>query len=164
MKTSTFKIISLVLLALIILPSISAAADYDLSKALVIGSGPKKVIEFTDPDCPFCRRASIYFDSRRDVTRYVFFTPLASHPHAKRKVQYLLSQNDMVKAYHDVMSGLFDNAPPMKLPVSEKGIKLQEAQHEIAKKSGINATPTFIISGRIIEGFEQQKIHELLGK
>jgi len=27
-----------------------------LDKALRIGSGPRQVIEFTDPDCPICRR------------------------------------------------------------------------------------------------------------
>jgi thiol:disulfide interchange protein DsbC len=70
----------------------------------------------------------------------------------------------MTKAYHEAMAGLLDNTSMMRLPVSEKGIKLQEAQLEISKKAGINATPTFIISGRIIEGFEQIKIEDLLGK
>jgi thiol:disulfide interchange protein DsbC len=44
------------------------------------------------------------------------------------------------------------------------GVKLQEEQQAIAKKAGIDATPTFMIMGRIIEGFDQKKIEELLGK
>ena len=44
----------------------AAAAEIDVSKAITIGSGPKTVVEFTDPDCPFCRKASKYFEGRRD--------------------------------------------------------------------------------------------------
>ena len=47
-----------------------------LEKALKIGSGSHKVIEITDPDCPYCRTASTFFATRDDVTRYVFLYPL----------------------------------------------------------------------------------------
>lgn len=142
----------------------ATASGMDLSKALVIGSGPKKVFEFTDPDCPFCRKASAYFHKRTDVTRYVFFSPLAMHPHARPKIQYILSGTDKAKLYHEVMSGAVDKLDSSKLPVTSHGIKLQEEQQAIAKKAGVDATPTFMIMGRIIEGFDQKKIEELLGK
>lgn len=138
-----------------------AAAEIDFSKAIQIGSGPKTVVEFTDPDCPFCRKASKYFEGRPDVTRYVFFKPLARHPRAKEKVRFILSMKDKVKAYHDVMSGRMDAAPA--LASTPEGVKLQEEQSEIAKKSKVDATPTFIINGRIIEGFDLKKIEEMLG-
>ncbi len=164
MKTRILSLLCLMASIFTLFASASFAADYDLSKALVIGNGPKKVIEFTDPDCPFCRKASHYFDSRRDVTRYIFFNPLPSHPQAKRKVQYIMSHSDIHRAYMDVMDGLLDNAGQMRLPVTEKGVRLQETQQEIARKSGYNATPTFVISGRVIEGFDLLRIKELLGK
>lgn len=166
MKTSFLTVcLSLLLAALCVLPtSATAAADIDLSKALVIGHGPKTVIEFTDPDCPFCRKAAAYFAIRKDVTKYVFFTPLAKHPEAKRKAQYILSQANHAKAYHEVMSGKHDGAESRKLPVTTKGVRLQEQQQEIAKNAGIEATPTFMLFGRIIEGFDLVKIEELLGK
>lgn len=154
----------LLIAALIVLPRIGTANDLDLTKALVIGHGPKTVIEFTDPDCPFCRKAAVYFANRTDVTKYVFFTPLAKHPEAKRKTQYILSHSNKAKAYHEVMAGKLDNADTRKLPVTPKGIKLQEQQQEIAKKMGIDATPTFMIYGRIVEGADLVKIEELLGK
>jgi len=44
-----------------------------------------------------------------------------------------------------------------------KGVSLQQEQFDIAKKSKISATPTFIINGRIIEGFEVKKFEEALG-
>lgn len=142
----------------------SDAAGLDFSKAVTIGNGPKTVIEFTDPDCPFCRRASKYFDSRTDTTRYVFFMPLEKHPEAKRKAQYILSQLNRAKAYHEVMSGKFDGAPQSNLPITAKGTRLQTEHKEIAKKAGVESTPTFMIFGRIVEGFDLAKIEALLGK
>jgi thiol:disulfide interchange protein DsbC len=139
----------------------ATAAEFDYSKAIQIGSGPKTVVEFTDPDCPFCRKASKYFDGRPDVTRYVFFKPLARHPRAKEKARFILSMPDKAKAYHDVMSGRMDSAPL--LVSSPEGIRLQEEQSEIAKKAKVDATPTFMINGRIIEGFDLKRIEEALG-
>ena len=138
------------------------AAELDLGKSITIGSGPKTVIEFTDPECPFCRKASKYFEGRSDVTRYVFFNPLRIHPRAKEKARFILSMPDKAKAYHDVMSGKMDATP--ELASTPEGAKLQEEQLEIAKKSKVGSTPTFMINGRIIVGFDQKKIEEALGK
>ena len=139
----------------------ASAAGIDTSKAITIGGGAKTVFEFTDPDCPFCRKASQYFDGRPDVTRHVFFYPLRNHPRAKEKARFILSLPDKAKAYHDVMSGRMDAAPP--LASTPEGIKLQEEQLEIAKKYKVDSTPTFMINGRIIEGFDVKKIEEALG-
>lgn len=145
--------------AIIIRPA--AAAEIDLSKAITIGSGPKTVVEFTDPDCPFCRKASAYFEGRSDITRHVFFYPLARHPKARQKAQFVLSMPDKAKAYHDVMSGRMDSIPvPAATP---EGVRLQEQQLEIVKKSKVDSTPTFLINGRIIVGFDLKKIEDALG-
>lgn len=137
------------------------AAEIDFSKAITIGSGPKAVVEFTDPDCPFCRKASQYFENRADVTRQVFFYPLARHPRAKEKAQFVLSMPDKAKAYHEVMSGRLDSVAT--LPSTPEGVKLLELHRETAKKSKVSSTPTFIINGRIIEGFDLKRIEEALG-
>jgi thiol:disulfide interchange protein DsbC len=68
---------------------------------------------------------------------------------------------DKIKAYHDVMSGRMDTVPV--LASSPEGVKLQEQQFEISKRAKVDATPTFMINGRIIEGFDQKKIEEMLG-
>jgi thiol:disulfide interchange protein DsbC len=154
-----------ILLAMLAAAAVSihpaAAAEIDISKAISIGSGPKTVVEFTDPDCPFCRKASTYFEGRRDVTRHVFFYPLARHPKAREKAQFVLSMPDKARAYHDVMSGKMDTIPiPAATP---EGVRLQEQQVEIAKKSKVDSTPTFMINGRIIVGFDLKKIEEALG-
>ena len=154
----------LLLILLFMSPRHAAANTIDLSKALVVGNGPKKVIEFTDPDCPYCRKAAAYFAKRTDVTSYIFFTPLAKHPQAKRKAQYILSHTNQVKAYHEVMGGRHDRVAADKLAVTAKGIQRLEQQQAIAKASRIEATPTFMLFGRIIEGFDLVKIEALLGK
>lgn len=153
---------TLTLTCLCALHNTAVAADIDLGKAIVIGSGPKRVIEFTDPDCPFCRKAAKYFEDRTDTTRYVIFYPLPRHPRAQEKSRYILSQADRVKAYHEVMSGKMDGMPKLE-GITSKGIRLQEEQMEIARRSRVDSTPTFMISGRIIEGFDLKRIEEVLG-
>jgi thiol:disulfide interchange protein DsbC len=156
-------LLTLMLLTAALVCQPAFASDLDVSKAITIGSGPKTVIEFTDPDCPYCRKASKYFDSRPDITRHVFFYPLPRHPKAKEKARYALSQMDRPAAYHAVMSGILDTVQKFE-GITEAGIKLQEEQLEIAKKNKVNSTPTFMINGRIIVGFDQKKIEEALGK
>lgn len=156
------KIVLLLLFLAVAATSVpSDATTLDFSKSITIGNGPKTVVEFTDPDCPFCRKASKYFEGRSDVTRHVFFYPLPRHPNAKEKAQYILSQQDMTKAYHLIMSGALDQSP--NLETTPKGIKLQEEQFEIARKHKVDSTPTFLINGRIIEGFDLKKIEDALG-
>ena len=138
----------------------SAQGPLDLEKAVKIGSGKIMVIEFTDPDCPFCRKAEEYFQKRSDVTRYVFFVPLASHPASKGKVQYVLSAKDKAKALREVSSDSFDKKKLEQ--VTPAGIKLQKEHEEIARANKMNSTPTFMIYGRIVEGFDLKKLEPLL--
>jgi thiol:disulfide interchange protein DsbC len=132
----------------------------NLDKALKIGSGKTTIIEFTDPDCPYCRKAYQYFLTRPDVTLYIFFNPLSSHQNAKQKAQYILSADDRERAYAEVMSALFDTTPPE--GVNEKGKRLLEEQMAIAQKMGIMEVPVFMIYGRIIKGFDRGKIESIL--
>ena len=137
-----------------------AQGTLNLDKAVRIGSGKIMVIEFTDPDCPFCRKADAYFDKRSDVTRYIFFKPLASHPASKGKVQYILSSRDKAKAYREASSESFDKNKLAQ--ITPAGVSMQKEHEEIARANKINATPTFVIYGRIVEGFDLKKLEPLL--
>ncbi len=133
--------------------------DIPLEKAVKIGDGAKKVIEFTDPDCPYCRRASEGLKSRTDVTRYVFLTPLA-HPNAINKVYYILNAKDREKAYHEMMEG---KPLPASTEEYSKEIKDLAAQHmEFARTLGIDGTPSFFINGQQVVGADMEKINNLL--
>ncbi|MBJ6727940.1 thioredoxin fold domain-containing protein [Geomesophilobacter sediminis] len=140
----------------------AAQDDLDLNKAVKVGTGKTMVIEFTDPDCPYCRKAEAFFRGRPDVTRYIFFLPLKNHPNSKPKVQYVLSARDKAKAYLELPIGPLD-AHRM-AEITPEGIKLQEEHHKIAKENKMNSTPSFLIYGRIIEGFDLRKLTEALGK
>ncbi|MBU5638701.1 thioredoxin fold domain-containing protein [Geomonas sp. Red69] len=147
-------------LLLMVLVSAASARDLDLSKAVKVGNGKIMVIEFTDPDCPFCRKAEAYFQKRSDVTRYIFFIPLKSHPASKGKVQYILSAKDKEKAYLEVAAGTADR---WKLSeVTPEGVALQQEHEQIAKEHGMNATPIFMVYGSVVRGFDLNKLVPLL--
>ena len=128
-------------------------------KAVKIGGGKKVVIEITDPDCPFCRTASEYFSKKEDVTRYIFFIPLA-HPEAIHKIHYILGAEDKKQAYEDMMHG---KEIPKSAPPAGEGVKALAQEHlTLAKKVGVRGTPTFFIKGQMVVGADIKKIEQLL--
>lgn len=133
--------------------------DLPLDKAVKVGSGAKKIIEFTDPDCPYCRKASEALKPYTDTTRYVFLTPLA-HPNAINKVHYILAAKDQEKAYHEMMEG---KPLPAAAVEYSKEIKDQAQEHlKLAKSLAIEGTPTFFINGQMVVGADMERIKNLL--
>lgn len=139
----------------------SKTKELPLDKAIKIGSGASKVIEFTDPDCPFCRRASTFFSGKADVTRYVFFIPLPMHPDAENKARYVFCADDRAKAYEEAMTGKLDDKKyeTCKKPEVEDLLKFNK---DLAAKMGINSTPFFIVNGKAISGADIPKLEEAL--
>lgn len=135
--------------------------ELPLDAAIKIGSGRNRVIEFTDPDCPYCRKASRFFRERKDVTRYVFFAPLVQlHPDAERKAAWILAARDRTKAYQEVMEGMRDKE---KLPQPDKwssGLVMQHRQ--IAARMGVMGTPLFWVNGKMVQGANIPVIEKLL--
>jgi thiol:disulfide interchange protein DsbC len=123
------------------------AKDIPLDKAIKMGSGKNTIVEFTDPDCPYCRKASEFLEPKKDVTRYVFFLPLPMHPDAENKVKYIFCAEDKTKAYEDAMKGKLDDQKYEKCDKPE-AIALLNLHKELAGKMGVNGTPFFIINGK----------------
>jgi thiol:disulfide interchange protein DsbC len=140
----------------------AAGAPMDLNKAIRTGSGKTVVIEFTDPDCGFCRKAEELFRNRTDVTRYIFFIPLPMHPQAREKAQFILSSPDPAKAYAEAMAGKLDKGRIT--GITDAGRKRLDEHMAIAREAGVDSTPNFMICGRIIQGFDPQKIKSALGE
>lgn len=135
--------------------------DLPLDLAVKVGNGKNIVIEFTDPDCPFCRKANNFLKDRKDITRYIFFTPLAMHSEAPNKVKYILAAKDKVKAHDEVFSGKLDaGAAEAK---DEKSAKLLSEHQEWGAKLGVNGTPAFWINGSPVVGANIPAINKLLG-
>jgi len=139
--------------------------DLPLEKALKIGSGPHTVIEITDPDCPFCRKAATFFSGRTDVTRHIFFYPIPSlHPNAEAKVRQIFCAEDRAKAYEEAMAGKLDDMKftPCK---NHEADNLLKAHKEIGDRIGLGGigTPLFLIDGQIVNGANIPMIEKILG-
>jgi thiol:disulfide interchange protein DsbC len=131
-----------------------------LDKAFKIGSGPRQVIEFTDPDCPYCRKVDEFLSKRTDITRYIFFFPLRQiHPDSEKKVQYILSQKDRENAFREVVSGSLDGKP---LAESAHKNAMLEEMEKVAKRVGVRGTPALWIDGTAVNGADIARITALL--
>lgn len=135
-------------------------ANLPLDKALKIGDGPIRIIEFTDPDCPFCRKADDFLKDRDDVTRYVFFTALPMHPNAPQKIDFILSSENPEQSFREVYDGKYDNTT---LPAfTSNGRKEEHAQ--IVAQMGIRGTPQFFVGdeGTPVSGANIPALRDLL--
>lgn len=139
----------------------SKAEKLPLDKALRIGSGKNIIFEFTDPDCPYCRRASTFLSTKTDITRYVFFLPLPMHKDAENKVKYIFCSNDTAKAYEEAMHGKLDN---QKYEICNKPDinELVRIHKDVSRKMGISSTPFFIVNGKPISGANTPEIDKAL--
>jgi|JFJP01.1.fsa_nt_gi thiol:disulfide interchange protein DsbC len=119
---------------------------------VVKGNGARKLAVFSDPDCPYCRKAEAEFNKLDDVTVYNFAYPLPMHPDAGRKSKLVWCSKDRAQAWQDLMlngkvpSGKGD----CKNPIDENlalGAKLR-----------IDGTPAIIFpNGKRIPGYVDAK-------
>lgn len=131
-----------------------------LSKAIKIGNGENIVVEFTDPDCKFCRKMSEYFKTRSDTTRYVFLFPMTFHPKAREKSLYILCSDDRVKTLEEVMSGKVDNSVFQVCNNPEMNQLIEEYKN-VGTEIGVTGTPTYFINGKIVRGAKTDQIESI---
>ncbi|MBE9610075.1 DsbC family protein [Chitinilyticum piscinae] len=112
------------------------------------GDGSRKLVVFSDPDCPFCKKLEQQsLASIDNVTIYTFLFPLSIHPDAERKSRLIWCADDQATAWKGFMfqNQLPDNKGECPNPVA-KNLKLGESL-------GINGTPALIFeNGRIVAG------------
>ena len=139
------------------------AKDLPLDKALKIGKGKNTVIEITNPDCSFCRKAAQFFAGRKDTTRYIFFYPPDAYQQAEAKVRYILCSRDRAKAYEEAMAGKLDN---MKFKACKNGgvDELVRVHKGEASRLGVTGTPFFLINGQPVSGANFPVIEKLLAQ
>lgn len=134
-----------------------------LDKAVKVGSGPNIVIEFTDPDCPYCRKAHEFLKTRTDITRYVFFNPLDFHPHAKAKSRAIICGGE--KALEEVYAGSLDKKTGVEIDKTTScttAPQLLEDHIKAAKGMGVRGTPTFWINGQFVSGADTGQMKAIL--
>lgn len=115
------------------------ALPLDQAIKVVKGNGSRKLVVFSDVDCPFCKRLEQKeLSNINDVTVYTFLFPIESlHPDAANKSKSIWCATNRVKAWND---WIFNN----RLPTSTNAkceVPLEKVG-ELARKYGVNSTPT----------------------
>jgi thiol:disulfide interchange protein DsbC len=127
-----------------------------LDKAIKVvkGNGSRKIAVFSDVDCPFCKRLEQNELSHIDnVTIYTFLYPIDQlHPNAAEKSKLIWCAADRVEAWNN---WVFKN----KLPKKSGGCKVPlEEVGQLARKLGVNSTPTLIFAdGKRMTGAQPYK-------
>lgn len=139
--------------------SLLSELDLPLDKALKLGDGPKKIIEFTDPDCPYCQAFHQYIGNDPLVTRYVFFTPLRQlHPQAPAKAIHILCAEDREAAFNAVYAQQVSE-----YQTCEAGEKLLAVHETASSQVGVTGTPTLLLGdSRLVRGFDKGQVAQWL--
>ena len=119
-----------------------------LTAALVLGDlkAEKKVIIFTDPDCPYCSELHKVMkqisDKRKDIAFYIKMYPLEFHKDAYWKSKSIVCNNSL-----QLLQDCFD-----KKEIVKTDCKTEEVDNtlKLAKSLGITGTPAIILpDGRL---------------
>jgi thiol:disulfide interchange protein DsbC len=119
----------------------------ELAIKSVKGNGKRKLVVFSDPDCPFCKRLEKELVSVTDVTIYTFLYPIASlHPDAGRKAKAVWCASDRTKAWDELMlKGTVPQAANCDNPIDEV--------QALGQKHRVTGTPTLVFTdGRVVPG------------
>jgi thiol:disulfide interchange protein DsbC len=122
------------------------------------GNGAKKVIMFSDVDCPYCRKAYEWLKKQNNYTLYLFFIPLEMHPKSPEKsVQILCAKNreaaiDLAQSDKDIGS-----------KKCEAGEEMLARHRAIAGEIGVDGTPLFVTdTGARISGLQVPALESYL--
>lgn len=137
-------------------------AAIDPADALVIGpAGAPKVIEFTDPDCPYCQALERFWAAKaaegKVVQRLIYFVS-GIHPEAAAKAEHILCSPDKEAAFKALYAGA---RPATLLKCADGGAKVAK-DALIVKKMGISGTPTLFVDGKLVSGFQQAELEAFL--
>ncbi|MEO8485461.1 MAG: DsbC family protein [Betaproteobacteria bacterium] len=124
------------------------ALPLELAIKKVKGKGERKLVVFSDADCPFCHRLEEEMKGLDNVTIYTFLFPIDQlHPEAARKSKQIWCSADRAKAWDAFFESgaLPDNKGECANPVA--------VTQALGAKLRISATPTMILAdGSVLPG------------
>jgi thiol:disulfide interchange protein DsbC len=126
----------------------------------VKGDGSRKLVVFSDPDCPYCKQLEKELAFLDNVTVYVMLYPLEElHPGARKKAEAVWCSSDRAKAWDDLMlygKELSAAAEGCKTPLDEI--------NKLAQRLSITGTPGLIFeNGKLVPGaLKTEQIETLL--
>jgi thiol:disulfide interchange protein DsbC len=114
----------------------------DQAIKVVKGNGSRKLVVFSDVDCPYCKRLEQKeLSNISDVTVYTFLYPIEQlHPDAAAKSKSIWCASNRVKAWND---WIFNNQLPKTAGNCEVPL---EKVGELARRVGVTSTPTLIFA------------------
>ncbi|HTF99258.1 MAG TPA: DsbC family protein [Nitrospirota bacterium] len=129
-------------------------AKISLADSVTVGSktAGKKVIVFTDPDCPYCRKLHEIIKQiiakRTDIAFVEILIPLPMHKDAPRKVQSILCSKS-AEMLDDAFSGKAVPEPPAGCTT-----EAMERNMAMARSLNFNGTPTMVRDdGLVLSGY-----------
>jgi len=117
---------------------------------VVKGNGKRRMVVFSDPDCPFCKQLEHTLAGINDTTVYVLLFPITSlHPDAANKAHAIWCSKDRVTTW---LSWMRDAQAPKAVSQPCKDDPVQSLQ-ALGRKLYINSTPTLMFpNGKRISG------------
>jgi thiol:disulfide interchange protein DsbC len=136
--------------------------ELPIDTALTLGDEDAdiEIIEFTNPDCGYCQRFEQWLpsiESAYNIKRKIFLMDNQNMPQGRDKFAHIICSDDKEKAHSEVYGGQVT-----KLKTCAKSDEIIK-QHQVAvKKLGIQGTPSFVINGQLITGFNKKAISDAL--
>jgi thiol:disulfide interchange protein DsbC len=125
-----------------------ASLPLDMAIKKVKGTGERKLVVFSDADCPFCAKLEQELKTVDNVTIYTFLYPIDQlHPDAARKSRMIWCSADRLKAWDAFFESgaLPDNAGDCDTPLAKTA--------ELGAKFKVTATPTLVfVDGSVVPG------------
>ena len=142
------------------------ASKIPLGDAIVVGAkdAAKKIIVFTDPDCPYCRELHKLMKQivakRGDVAFALIMNPLPMHKDAYKKAQAVLCSKS-----NDVLDDAFAGKPVAE-PAAPCTADAVERSKALAKSLDFGSTPTLVRDdGIVLPGYlPEDKLLEWIDK
>lgn len=105
------------------------------------GNGKSKYdfVIFTDPECPFCKKAEDFF-ATKDVKLYINFLPLDMHPNARNMSLQILSSSDPKSTAQKIK-----NFETVNVEITEDAISKLSRMESLAQDLKITGTPKIFV-------------------
>ncbi|MEE9580979.1 MAG: DsbC family protein [Nitrosomonadaceae bacterium] len=118
----------------------------------VKGSGKRKMVIFSDPNCGYCKRLEKELVNVTDVTIYTLLYPILNG--SKEVAKTIWCSDDRLKAWNDFMlNAIKPTGTNCKTPI--------DTLLQLGKKHGFNSTPTMIFAdGKVVVGIISAEIIE----
>lgn len=120
-----------------------------------------EIIEFTDPDCPYCREYEKFItqlSEEKAIKRTIYFDTRI-HPGSLDKVTHIICSENQEEAFHDIYSG-----KTMEYKQCDQAAEILAAHLRVSEGLGVSGTPTFILGDKLSPGFRPGAILEYVNE